>query len=227
RTQDVPGSFPNLSSVAQLKVGILNNNSAATSGELWLDEIFAAEVITRIGYAGRLQSDFEVLGWAKFGLGVKDIDRNFQTFNSAITNQDRHEAKAYLNLTRLAFFPMAFQANKTRTVTPNITQITNTSLVSVQQVGRVDDQFYSATGNLQVPNYPKLGLLYDTDNTKTSQLFRTDKTDHYGGTLDYTVPWNKAFLPKSVSAGYKRTNLDINFTPDALLNATDPFAVSN
>jgi hypothetical protein len=73
-------------------------------------------------------------------------------------------------------------------------------------------------------------MLYDTDKTETSQLFRTDNTDHYGGTLDYTVSLQKFYLPKTISMGYKRTNLNISFSPlDALQTGTvtDPFSVSN
>src|SRR5262249_3947195 len=155
-----------------------------------------------------------------------DIDANFQTFQSAITNQARHEAKAYLDLTRMLFFPMHFTGTKTRTETPNVQQIGNTSLVSVQSQGRVDHTAYTSNGTLQIPNWPKVGLLYDTDKLKTSDLFRTDKTDHYGTTFDYTIPLQKAYLPKTISAGYKRTDLKIDFTPDALINAVDPFTVS-
>jgi hypothetical protein len=221
---------PNLALVSQLKVGVINNSAAANSGELWIDEIHAADSITRKGYAGKVNGDFEVLGWAKFGAVIRDIDANFQTFQSAITNQARHEAKEYLNFTRLPWFPMNFSAGQTRTQTPNIQQIGNSSLVSVLQQGRVDENNFTSNGTLQVPNWPKLGLLYDTDKMKTSDLFRTDKTDHYGTTFDYTVPLQKAWLPRTISAGYKRTDHKLSFEAQNALNSgtvTDPFSISD
>jgi hypothetical protein len=233
---------PTLASVSQLKYGVRNvtgqavtcpensNVSVPDACELWVDEIFAGDVITRIGYAGRLQSDFEIPGWTKFGLGIRDIDSNFQTYNSAINNQAIHEEKAYLNFVRLAYFPLNLEAHKTRTETPNVQQVTNTSLVSIQQQGRVDDRFYSANGTLQIPKWPKLGLLYDNDQTDTADLFRTNKTEHIGGTFDYSVPGTHVFLPKTLSLGYKRTNLTQDFSDgalaEALANGTDPFQVS-
>ncbi len=224
-----PQGAPNLALVSQLKVGIQRNpsNNSAHSGQIYLNEIHAGDSITRKGIASRVQGDFDILGWGAFGLAVRDIDANFQTFQSAITNQARHESKGYFNFTRLSFFPMNFTATKTRTITPNVQQIGNTSLVSVLQQGRVDDQLYTANGTLQIPNYPKVGMLYSSQEIETLQLFRTDKTDNYGATLDYNVPIQKAYLPRSVSLGYKRTDLKLNFGSGALATAVDPFTVSN
>ncbi len=219
---------PNLTSVAEMKFGVdcPNLSGCSTSGELWFDELFGSDVITRVGYASSFKSDFELYGWGTFGAGARNIDRNFETFTSAITNQDRHEQNEYFNLTRLAWFPMKFTAQQKHTITPVINTV-NSTLVSVQQEGDVTQHSFSGNGTLQIPKLPKLGLLYDTDKTKTSNLFRTDNTDHYGITMDYAVPLQRAYLPRSVQLGYKLTKLKLNFDDGALLNATDPFSVSN
>jgi hypothetical protein len=76
-----------------------------------------------------------------------------------------------------------------------------------------------------------VGLTYDTDRLQTHALFREDKTDHYGTTVDYNVPIQKAWLPKNVNVSYKRTDLNIQFAPEALtlsqIQGTDPFSASN
>ena len=62
----------------------------------------------------------------------------------------------------------------------------------------------------------------------TSDLFRTDKTDTYGVTLDYTVPVQQRLSCRArVQLGYKLTKLKFDFTDGALAAATDPFSVSN
>jgi len=218
---------PNLSNVAQQRVGIQKVDGSANTGEIWIDEIYANDVLKRVGYAGKLASDFEIFGWGTFGLNTRDIDRNFETFTSAIANQDRHESNAYLNMTRLDWFPLKFTGSRKRTVTPAINTVTGATLVSVQQEGRVDQDDFSGSGLLQLPRMPKIGLKYDSDITKTAELFRKDTTNKYGATMDYTVPGNRAFLPKNVSLGYRITKLKLDFDQGAFLNATDPFSVSD
>jgi len=218
---------PNLSNVARQTVGVRKAATGASTGEIWVNEIYAADVLTRTGYAAKLGSDFEIFGWGSFGLTVRDIDRNFETFTSAIANQDRHESNAYLNFTRLSWFPMKFTGGKQRTVTPAINTVTGDTLVSILQEGRVDRSNFSANGTLQVPRWPRLGMTYDTDDTKTAELYRKDSNDRYGATLDYTVPLNKAYLPKTIALGYKISKLNLDFGPQALLNTSDPFSVSD
>jgi len=221
---------PSLAQISQFTAGVINNNSAANSSlAFWVDEFFAADVITRIGYAAVLKSDFEIFGWGTFGANVRDIDANFQTFTSAITNQARHETNAYLNLTRLMFFPMKFTGLRRRTVTPNVLTTSNTNLVSILSQGRVDENAFSGTGTLLIPKFPTLGLLYDTDKTETAQLFRTDKTDHYGLTMDYRPAATHFFTPRSVSLGYKITRYKLDFGNPAALQTpgVDPFSVSS
>lgn len=218
---------PNLNNVAQLVVGVENGSNGANSGELWFDEIYASDVITRTGLASRMATDFEVLGWGSFGAGVRDIDRNFETFTSAITNQDRHEENAYLNFTRMSWFPMKFTGLRRRTITPTVNNISNTTLVSVLQEGRVDERAFAAQGTVQIPAMPRLGLTYDNNIIETHDLFRTDETNRYGATVDYSIPSQRFFLPRTVQFGYKLTRLNLNFGRNALATASDAFSVSN
>ena len=217
---------PDLTNVAEMKFGVTNTGTANMSGEIWFDELHAADVIKRIGYATDIKADFEIYGWGTFGGNTKNVDRNFETFTSAITNQDRREQNAYMNLTRIACFPMKFTGSEKHTITPPINSV-NSTLVSVQQEGDVKENTFTGAGTLQLPKIPKIGLTYSTDKVATSDLFRTDKTDTYGMTMDYAVPIQKAFLPRTVQLGYKLTKLDSAFADGALAAATDPFSVSD
>jgi hypothetical protein len=217
---------PDLSNVAEMKFGVSNNGTANMSGEIWFDELHAADVIKRIGYATDVKADFELYGWGTFGANSKNVDRNFETFTSAITNQDRREQNAYLNLTRYPWFPMKFTDSEKHTITPPINQVSST-LVSVQQQGDVKENTFTGAGTLQLPKIPKIGLTYSSDKLDTSDLFRTDKTDTYGMTMDYSVPIQRAYLPRTLQLGYKLTDLKTNYSDGALAAATDPFLVSD
>jgi len=219
---------PNLTSVAEMKFGVTDPNATpgTISGEIWIDELHGSDVITRIGYATSFKSDFELYGWGTFGANAKNIDRNFETFTSAITNQDRHEQNEYFNLTRLTWLPMKFTGLQRHTITPVINTVAST-LVSVQQEGDVQEKTFTGDGTLVVPKLPKVGLSYSSDKTDTSDLFRTDQTNNYGVTMDYAVPLQKAYLPRTVQLGYKMSKLKMDFTDGAFANASDPFSVSN
>jgi len=217
---------PNLTSVAEMNFGVTNPNTSIIKGELWIDELHASDVQSRVGYATLFKSDFELYGWGTFGAGVKNVDRNFQTYTSAITNQDRHEQNAYFNLTRLAWFPMKFTGSNVHTITPQINTVSST-LVSVQQQGDVTETDFAGSGTLLLPKLPKIGLNYTTDKTNTADLFRVDKTDTYGMNMDYANPVQRFYLPRSVQLGYKLTKHDLDFDTGAFAAATDPFSVSN
>lgn len=218
---------PNLASVAQLQYGIINEATTSTTGEIWINELYADDVITRIGYASRLNADFEVMGWGTWGMGVRNIDRNFETFTSALSNQDRREENTYLTLSKLNWFPMKFTGLRRRTITPTINSVGNTTLVSILQEGRVQQNNYTAAGTLQVPNWPRVGLTYESDKVDSDNLFRIDKKDIYGATLDYTVPVKRRYLPENFQLGYKISKLNLDFESGALAGASDPFSVSD
>ncbi len=217
---------PNLSSIAQLKFGVDTTTAATRSGELWFNEVYGADVISRVGYASSFKASLDLFGWGSLTGSARNIDRNFETFTSAITNQDRHEQTATLNLTRLSWFPMAFTGSQRHTITPAINTV-NSTLVSYLQEGDVRDKSFSGSGTLQIPRLPKFGLFYDANKTVSSQIFRTDKADRYGITMDYDVPARSRFLPRNISMGYRYSRLRLNFGDGALTNASDPFSVSN
>lgn len=224
---------PDLASVSQYIAGVMNTSNNTITGQVWFDELFVADVITRVGYAAALHSDFEIFGWGTFGAALHDNDQNFETFTTPITDQAKHRTDEYVNITRLSLFPMKFTAFQQRTDTPNVNEVGNTTLVSINQQGRVDEDNMTASGTLQIPKFPKLGLTYDTDKTKTADLDRVDQTTDYGTTLDYNPASKLFFVPHTISLGYKLTDYKLNFgsTAQNFNNITadgeDPYSVSN
>ena len=124
----VSSGNPSLQQVGQLTAGVYAKGAEVApvaARHLFLNEIHVANPVTRVGTASKIQADFEVLGWGTFGLKHRAIDRNFQTPTSVVSNQDNTEDPSYLNLTRLAWFPMSFSLNRHVTVTPNTVQTGN------------------------------------------------------------------------------------------------------
>jgi len=224
---------PDLASVSQYIAGVINTSNNTTTGQVWFDELFVADVITRVGYAAALHSDFEIFGWGTFGAALHDVDQNFETFTTPITDQAKHRTDEYLNITRLSIFPMKFTAFQQRTDTPNVNEVGNTTLVSINQQGRVDENNFTGSGTLVIPKLPKLGITYDTDKTKTADLDRVDDTTDYGTTLDYSPSSKLFFVPHAISLGYKRTDYKLNFGSIAqdpnniAADGEDPYSVSN
>jgi hypothetical protein len=230
RAEVIKVGQPNLTSVSQLRFGIENPQGGVGDNainEIWINELHADGALSRTGIASRIGAAFEWMGWGKLDLAMRELDRNFETFTSAITNQDRNEQTATFDLTRMQYFPMRFTALRRRTTTPNVQTIANSTLVSVLQEGRVEEKAMSGQGTLQFPSLPKIGLNWDTNKIDTRALYRTDKTDRYGATLDYTLPGTRRILPKTVQLGYKITDFRLKFGPQALVTTNDLFSVSD
>ena len=202
----------NLQQVGELVAGVLSATSLNQNGALYLNEIHLAEPITRVGTAQKFQADFEATGWGTFGFKHRSIDRNFQTPTSVVSNQDNREDSSYLNLTRLAWFPMTFSLNRHVTDTPSTVQTGNLSnLVNLLQQGRVTTWAGSAQGNIAYGAYPRLNLSHTRNRIEYDLLTRLDDRQTFSGTLQYGVPSQSRFLPRTVDASAGHTRFDVSF----------------
>ncbi|MBI2789616.1 MAG: hypothetical protein HYX59_13135 [Elusimicrobia bacterium] len=215
---DVPGSVvvssgnPSLQQVGQLVAGIYNRAGATVDGAVFLNEIHVANPVTRVGTAKKVQADFEAPGWGTFGLKHRSIDRNFQTPTSVVSNQDNTEDASYLNLTRLAWFPMTFSINRHITDTPSTVQTGNLSnLVNLLQQGKVTTWVGSAQGNISYGAYPRLNLSHTRNRIEYDLLTRLDDRQTYSGTMQYGVPSQSRFLPRTIDANAGHTRFDVTF----------------
>jgi len=229
-TADIPGTVivssgnPSLQQVGQLVAGIYNTGGPAASGSIFLNEIHVAEPVTRVGTAKKIQADFETPGWGTFGLKHRSIDRNFQTPTSVVANQDKIEDSSYLNLTRLAWFPMSFNINRFITDTPSTVQTGDLSnLVNLLQQGKVTTWVGSAQGNIAYGAYPRLSLSHTRNRVEYDLLTRLDDRQTYNGTMQYGVPSQSRFLPRTIDANAGHIRYDVSFENPLVKRAVGNF----
>ncbi len=226
----ISSGSPTLQTVGALYAGIRavgapvdNNCSPNTTGcgTIFLNEIHVAEPVTRVGNAQKLSADFEVPGWATFGGKHRFVDKNFQTPTSVVANQDRRDDSAYLNWSRLSWFPMSFALQRTVSDTPSTVQTGQLSnLVNLLQQGKVTTWTGSAQGNISYGAYPRLSLSHTRNRTEYDLLTRLDDRKTFNGTMQYGVPWDSRFLPKTIDASAGHVRYDVSFQrPDVLAQA--------
>ncbi|MDP3541204.1 MAG: hypothetical protein Q8T11_01900 [Elusimicrobiota bacterium] len=227
---DTPGTVivssgnPSLQGVGQLVAGLYSRTGANPAGAVFLNEIHVAQPVTRVGTANKIQADFEAPGWGTFGFKHRSIDRNFQTPTSVVSNQDNTEDATYLNLTRLAWFPMSFSLNRHLTDTPSTVQTGNLSnLVNLLQQGKVTTWNGSAQGNIAYGAYPRLNLSHTRNRVEYDLLTRLDDRQTYNGTLQYGVPSQRRWLPRTIDANAGHIRYDVTFDDPIVRRAVGNF----
>ena len=215
---DIPGTVvvssgnPSLQQVGQLVAGVMSRTNANPAGAVFVNEIHVAQPVTRVGTAQKIQADFETPGWGTFGIKHRAIDRNFQTPTSVVSNQDNTEDSSYLNLTRLAWFPMNFNIHRHIRDTPSTVQTGNLSnLVNLLQQGKVTTWTGSAQGNIAYGAYPRLSLSHTRNRVEYDLLTRLDDRQTFNGTMQYGVPSQSRFLPRTIDANAGLVRYDVSF----------------
>ncbi|MBI5631758.1 MAG: hypothetical protein HY921_12845 [Elusimicrobia bacterium] len=211
----VSSGTPSLQQVASLVAGVRSlgvSGAGTTRGRAYLNEIHLAEPVARTGTAKKIEMAFEVPGWATFGGKYREVDRNFQTPTSVVSNQDRREDSAYLNFTRMPYFPMTFNLSRSITDTPSTFQTGDLSnFVNLLQQGKVTSWTGSAQGNFALGAYPRVSLSHVRNRVEYSLLTRLDDRKTYSGTLQYGVPWQSRWLPRTIDANYSHSRYDVSF----------------
>lgn len=210
----VSSGAPSLQQVASLIAGVqqVDDLDGTTTGRVFVNEIHLAEPVTRVGNAHKLSADFEYTGWATFGAKYRLIDRNFQTPTSVVANQDNRQDSAYLNLTRLSYLPMTFNLQRVITETPSTVQtgqLTNTINLLLQ--GRVVTWTGSAQGNFALGSYPRVSLAHTRNRIEYDLLTRLDDRKSYNLTMQYGVPSQSRFLPRTIDVNAGLMNYDVSF----------------
>ncbi|OGR67183.1 MAG: hypothetical protein A2X30_04885 [Elusimicrobia bacterium GWB2_63_16] len=207
-----------LQQVSQFRVGVEAADAGPYSGTVYFNELHLKDPIARTGNARKVEGAFEVPGWFSFGGKHRYVDRSFQTPVTAVSNQDSEQSSAYLNLTRLAFFPVNVTASQQITVTPNAAATGSNNLVTTLQEGRVKKFDGSATGSLSLGPLPKIGLNYTRGIVDYSLLSRKDDKNTYAANLTYSVPGSLFLLPRTVNANYALTRSLVDYDGARLPN---------
>ncbi|MDE2141873.1 MAG: hypothetical protein KGJ84_05625 [Elusimicrobia bacterium] len=212
----VSSGSPSLQQVSEIVAGVYGGQgNTKTQGAVYLNEIYVSQPVTRVGSAHKVQADFEYQGWGSFGFKQKAIDRNFQTPTSVVSNQDRQDDNAYLNLTRLGWMPVTMNVSRTITDTPNTIQTGDLSnLVNLLQAGKVTTWNGAAQANLAYGAFPRLNAGYTRNRIEYDLLTRIDDKQNYTGTLQYGVPIQHWWLPRTLDANVGRSLYDVRFQSD-------------
>jgi hypothetical protein len=226
------GSVPALTSVSQLKFGIVNSTDITgpvLSNQIWINEIHQSDPHERNGAARRYSFDSAWTNWMDFGGTYRDVDRLFQTPTSAITNQDRKQTSSFVNFNRVKFLPMTYKRSVDETFTPAAFRTNTNALVSFLQEGSVRNETNNATARLLLPgSLPAIDMSYDNSTQKANLTQRTDRADTWRvgtsiaskSTLDVLPGKFLTFRPLPTSITYSHTEarkkLDYSDTRDLI-----------
>jgi hypothetical protein len=217
---------PSLQQVPQFIIGVTAAPGTVQSGTLYFNELHVTDPLTRVGNARKVEGAFEIPGWISFGGKHRFMDRNFQTPVTAIANQDNEAQTAYLNITRMAFFPVNVTAARQITVTPNALATGGNNLVNSLQQGRVKKFDGTAAGSLNIASLPRLGLNYTKGITDYNLLSRKDDKDLYAASLAYSIPGSLPVLPRSLNLNYSLGMNRVNYDSSRLLNLAGLYETS-
>jgi hypothetical protein len=206
-----PGGAPPLTQISQIMIGVKNPGSSQIQSRIWVDDIYESQAQVRVGLAQKYSLDNTIPGWGGFGGNLRDVNRNFQTPSTTITNQDNTDESGYINFTRLPFLPLSYTTGLTTTVTPNATQTGSSQLVSILANGRTQTLTQNLRAQLLLPKMPVIGFTYDRAKTDTDLLVRTDDRQMMTGTLDYALPW-KPNLMAGTGLTFRPLPTDLSLT---------------
>jgi len=208
---------PSLQQVPQFLIGVEAHDNNLHAGTVYFNELHLAKPLSRTGNARKVEGSFEIPGWFSFGGKQRFVDRSFQTPVTAIANQDNEQQTGYLNITRLAFFPVNVTAAHQITVTPNTLATGSNNLVNSLQQGRVKKFDGTAAGSLNIGALPKLGLNYTKGIVDYNMLSRKDDHDLYAANLAYSLPGSVPVLPRTLNLNYSLGRSKVNYDASELL----------
>lgn len=191
---------PNLQSITRLDIILENPLDIPQNGKIYINDIYLSNSWSRKGIAKKLDLSFSIPNWIDFGGTYRSVDRRFETFTSAITNQDNSSISSFFNFTRLNFLPLNFQARQTQTITPSA--LNAGDLVSKYEEGKRISTDGSFNINLLLPKLPSLNFNYSKSVTSATTLSRTDIRDNFRLTFNYKNPISKYVPIENISMSY-------------------------
>jgi len=212
-----------LQQISQFRTGVEASDAGTHSGAVFFDELHLKDPIARTGNARKVEGSVEIPGWFSAGGKHRYVDRSFQTPVTAVANQDNEQSSAYLNLTRLSFFPVNMTAARQITVTPNAAATGSNNLVTGLQQGKVKKFDGTASGSLNIGALPRIGLNYSKGVVDYTLLSRKDDKDTYAANMSYALPGSLFLLPRTVNANYSLSRSLVNYDPTRLANLSGLF----
>lgn len=189
-----------LQAITKIEIIIENPSYLPQKGIIYVNDIYLSDSWKRKGIARKLELNMSIPRWINFGGKTRSVDRNFETFTSAITNQDNITNTGYLNFVRLNYIPMNFQGKQEQTITPSA--IESGDLVSTIDEGKKIYTEGSFDTSINISKLPQLGFNYTKSLSSTTALARTDMRDSYRTSLSYKNPLSKYIPLESISVRY-------------------------
>ncbi len=196
---------PNLQRISRIEIILENVSGGTQQGTIYVNDIYLSESWKRKGIAKKLELNMSLPGWINFGGKIRSVDRNFETFTSAITNQDNTATSSYLNFIKLNFMPINFQSKQEQTITPSAIDAGN--LVSTIDEGKKIYTEGKFETNLNISKLPQLGFNYTKSVSSATALSRTDMKDTFRTTLSYKNPLSKSLPLENISLAYSEEKL--------------------
>lgn len=196
---------PNLRTIVKLQIIISNPQNVPQQGVIYINDIFLSESWKRKGIAKKLELNLSIPNWINFGGNVRNVDRKFETFTTAITNQDNLSVNGYFDFVKLPFLPINFKSRQEKTVTPSAIQ--SGELVSKLEEGKRVYTEGSFNIGCYLSNMPKISFSYTKSVSSTTALSRTDVKDNYRTTLSYSNPLSLYIPLQSISVVFGEEKL--------------------
>jgi hypothetical protein len=193
--------LPNLQGITKIEFIIENpSHIAAQEGVIYINDVYLSESWKRKGVARKIDLSFSIPNWINFGGYARAVDRKFETFTSAITNQDNLSINGFFDFVKLKFMPISFKGRQEQTVTPSA--LKSGEFVSTLEEGKKVYTESSFNTSINIQNLPQITLNYSKSVSSTTALARTDVKDSYQTTISYHNPLSKYIPLNSVSLSY-------------------------
>ncbi len=198
--------LPNLQGITKIEFIIENpSHITAQEGVIYINDIYLSESWKRKGIAKKFEINMSVPNWINFGGNTRSVDRRFETFTTAITNQDNTTTNSFFDFVRLNFLPINFRGKQEQTFTPSA--LKSGELVSTLEEGKRIYTEGNLNTSINIRNLPQITLNYSKSVSSTTALSRTDMRDSYLTSLNYYNPLNKYIPLQRISLSYGEEKL--------------------
>ena len=217
--------FLHFKRISTIKAGVraydalgMPDTASIAKGEVWLNEIFLADSIVRVGNAYMAEAAIDIDNWLEAGGKYTYMDDNFQTPLAVPAKQKNTKEDYYMKLKKIQNLPITANYYRSNTITPDVLDYDRSNTVSIIDGGEVSRDGGTARADYINPLAPRIGLEYTFENASYEKLERNDSRRYYGATLDYS-PRTTEPLFKNIIAGASYNNNKINYSDARAISA--------
>ncbi|MCP4482500.1 MAG: hypothetical protein GY817_07000 [bacterium] len=214
---------PRLENIKYFKVGIRNKTGATIYGKVYFNDIFVSGIKAKTGNAYRGEIDFTPIKGFKLSANAKHIDADFETLttgtqdeglassNSITSGQEIDEYSGKLEVSRLKFMPMKFEAYSIKKVTPK----NKSTAFSITEEGKTIQNTAGVTTRLlmgnKVPQFDfsvtkaeaKFFDLTSSSEANPYVLNEKQVKNYYSGKLSYNIPLTSNYYKQKIDGSYR------------------------